>query len=122
MMEDRISPELVAALAPIFEVKIIGERLRNVLLNNEIHSLDKLLDMTEAEFLRMPNFGRKTLNALKACLAQNGLHLNGSIISMSDQALLERMRSRAEAAMHTAVMMQEAVLRLEAALRPKNGG
>lgn len=118
-MSNNLTPELAAVLAPVLAVKTTGERIRNVLLNWDIFSLDDLLDKSETEFLRMPNFGRKSLEALQACLAQQGLHLNGSIIGMNDQSLLDSMRCRADAAMQTAVMMREAVDRLEAALNAK---
>ncbi len=34
-----------------------------------------LVQKTEAEMLRTPNFGRKSLNEIKEVLAQMGLHL-----------------------------------------------
>jgi DNA-directed RNA polymerase subunit alpha len=34
-----------------------------------------LVQKSEAEMLRTPNFGRKSLNEIKEILAQSGLHL-----------------------------------------------
>jgi len=38
-----------------------------------------LVQRTEAELLRTPNFGRKSLNEVKAALAEIGLHLGMSL-------------------------------------------
>lgn len=115
-MSNNIDPKLAAVLAPLSEMKITGQRIRNAIQNEGIVSLNDLLNMTEVQFLRIPNFGYKSLRALQACLAKHGLHLNGAIEAINDQSLLDSMRCRADNAMRMAVMMQEAVDRLEAAI------
>jgi hypothetical protein len=50
-------------------------RTRNCLTNDGIVYVGDLVQKTEAEMLRTPNFGRKSLNEIKEVLAQVGLHL-----------------------------------------------
>ncbi len=45
------------------------------LKNDNIRYVGDLVQKTEAEMLRTPNFGRKSLNEIKEVLAQMGLHL-----------------------------------------------
>jgi hypothetical protein len=50
-------------------------RSLNCLKNDNIIYVGDLIQKTEAEMLRTPNFGRKSLNEIKEMLAQMGLHL-----------------------------------------------
>ena len=50
-------------------------RSANCLKNDNIVYIGDLIQKTEAEMLRTPNFGRKSLNEIKEVLAQMGLHL-----------------------------------------------
>ena len=52
-----------------------GTRLRCMLVNSNIKTMNQLLTMTEAEFLRTPNVGRVCLGLLKAELKARGLYL-----------------------------------------------
>jgi DNA-directed RNA polymerase subunit alpha len=45
------------------------------LRNDNIIYIGDLVQKTEAELLRMPNSGRKSLNEIKKVLAQMGFHL-----------------------------------------------
>ncbi len=47
----------------------------NCLKNDNIVYIGDLIQKTEAEMLRTPNFGRKSLNEIKEVLASMGLHL-----------------------------------------------
>jgi DNA-directed RNA polymerase alpha subunit len=51
-------------------------RCANVLRNENIETLRDVCKYTEAELLRIPNFGRKSLNELKGILHDHGLSLN----------------------------------------------
>jgi DNA-directed RNA polymerase alpha subunit len=53
----------------------LSVRTRNCLKNLHINSLGDLIQKTEAELLRQPNFGRTSLAEIKQTLAQRGLHL-----------------------------------------------
>ena len=53
----------------------LSVRSMNCLRNDNIVYIGDLVQKTEAELLRTPNFGRKSLNEIKEVLAQMGLHL-----------------------------------------------
>ena len=53
----------------------LSVRSANCLKNDNITYIGDLIQKTEGEMLRTPNFGRKSLNEIKEVLAQMGLHL-----------------------------------------------
>jgi len=53
----------------------LSVRSANCLKNDNIVYIGDLVQKTEAEMLRTPNFGRKSLNEIKEVLATMGLHL-----------------------------------------------
>ncbi len=57
----------------------LSVRSANCLKNDNIIYIGDLVLKTEAEMLRTPNFGRKSLNEIKEVLAQMGLHLGMEI-------------------------------------------
>jgi hypothetical protein len=57
------------------ELLNLSARARNCLRNADIVYLGHLVQMTEGELLRTPNFARKSLNEIKEGLAQIGLNL-----------------------------------------------
>ncbi len=57
----------------------LSVRSANCLKNDNIVYIGDLIRKTEAEMLRTPNFGRKSLNEIKEVLAQMGLHLGMEI-------------------------------------------
>jgi DNA-directed RNA polymerase subunit alpha len=65
------SPEL---LKKVDELEL-SVRSANCLKNDNIVYIGDLIQKTEAEMLRTPNFGRKSLNEIKEVLASMGLHL-----------------------------------------------
>jgi DNA-directed RNA polymerase subunit alpha len=70
-------PELAfnpALLKKVDELEL-SVRSANCLKNDNITYIGDLILKTEAEMLRTPNFGRKSLNEIKEVLAQMGLHL-----------------------------------------------
>jgi DNA-directed RNA polymerase subunit alpha len=74
---DSTIPEL--AFNPAFLKKVdeleLSVRSANCLKNDNIVYIGDLVQKSEAEMLRTPNFGRKSLNEIKEVLAQMGLHL-----------------------------------------------
>ena len=77
----RGSEEQIAELAfnPALLKKVdeleLSVRSANCLKNDSIVYIGDLIQKTEAEMLRTPNFGRKSLNEIKEVLASMGLHL-----------------------------------------------
>jgi DNA-directed RNA polymerase subunit alpha len=67
------------AFNPAFLKKVdeleLSVRSANCLKNDNITYIGDLVQKTEAEMLRTPNFGRKSLNEIKEVLVQMGLHL-----------------------------------------------
>ena len=57
----------------------LSVRSANCLKNDNIIYIGDLVQKTEAEMLRTPNFGRKSLNEIKEVLATMGLHLGMEI-------------------------------------------
>ena len=56
--------------------KPIGARIKGVFFIEQIKYIGDLVQKTEAEMLRTPNFGRKALNGIKDELLTMGLSLN----------------------------------------------
>ena len=70
-------PELAfnpALLKKVDELEL-SVRSANCLKNDNIVYIGDLIQKSEADMLRTPNFGRKSLNEIKEVLAQMGLHL-----------------------------------------------
>jgi DNA-directed RNA polymerase subunit alpha len=57
----------------------LSVRSANCLKNDNIVYIGDLVQKTEADMLRTPNFGRKSLNEIKEVLSQMGLHLGMEI-------------------------------------------
>jgi DNA-directed RNA polymerase subunit alpha len=76
-VEERVHPELAfnAALLKKVDELELSVRSANCLKNDNIVYIGDLIQKTEAEMLRTPNFGRKSLNEIKEVLASMGLHL-----------------------------------------------
>ena len=76
-VEETRHPELAfnAALLKKVDELELSVRSANCLKNDNIVYIGDLIQKTEAEMLRTPNFGRKSLNEIKEVLAAMGLHL-----------------------------------------------
>ncbi|MGC6471677.1 MAG: DNA-directed RNA polymerase subunit alpha [Parvibaculales bacterium] len=64
-----------AALLKKVDELELSVRSANCLKNDNIVYIGDLIQKTEAEMLRTPNFGRKSLNEIKEVLAEMSLHL-----------------------------------------------
>ena len=67
-----------ALLKKVDELEL-SVRSANCLKNDNIVYIGDLVQKTEAEMLRTPNFGRKSLNEIKEVLASMGLHLGMAV-------------------------------------------
>ena len=78
---ERVTEEAKPDLAfnPVLLKKVdeleLSVRSANCLKNDNIVYIGDLIQKSEGEMLRTPNFGRKSLNEIKAVLAEMGLHL-----------------------------------------------
>jgi DNA-directed RNA polymerase subunit alpha len=73
--EERPELEFNPALLKKVDELELSVRSANCLKNDNIVYIGDLIQKTEAEMLRTPNFGRKSLNEIKEVLASMGLHL-----------------------------------------------
>ena len=78
----------LAGLSPLENLP--GPQLRSIRCE-----IGDLIQKTETEMLRTPNFGRKSLNEIKEVLAQMGLHLGMEIEEWPPENI-EEMAKRAE--------------------------
>ena len=73
--EDAPEPTLNPNLLRKVDELELSVRSANCLKNDNIVYIGDLIQKTEAEMLRTPNFGRKSLNEIKEVLTTMGLHL-----------------------------------------------
>jgi len=73
----------------------LSVRSANCLKNDNIVYIGDLIQKTEGEMLRTPNFGRKSLNEIKEVLAQMGLHLGMEVLDWPPENI-EEMAKHAE--------------------------
>lgn len=74
-IEDRPELDFNPVLLKKVDELELSVRSANCLKNDNIVYIGDLIQKSEAEMLRTPNFGRKSLNEIKEVLAQMGLHL-----------------------------------------------
>lgn len=67
----------------------LSVRSANCLKNDTLIYIGDLVQKTEAEMLRTPNFGRKSLNEIKELLAEMGLHLGMQVEAWPPENLEE---------------------------------
>ena len=89
----------------------LSVRAANCLKTEGICTVAHLAMMTEAELMRMPNFGRRTLSEVKEILAGLGVSLGEAAILTPEQQL-DRAMARARAAK---VAYAEAMLEVQRA-------
>ena len=72
---DMEAPQINPAFLKKVDELELSVRARNCLKNDAIVYIGDLVRMSEAEMLRIPNFGRKPLDEIKGVLGQTGLYL-----------------------------------------------
>jgi hypothetical protein len=77
---DSLSQQAAKLLDRVDELEL-SVRSANCLRNDGINYIGELVQKSEAEMLRTPNFGRKSLNEIKEVLAQMRLHLGMDLAS-----------------------------------------
>ena len=101
--EPRAITEEEAPTEPVFNKNLLRKvdelelsvRSANCLKNDNIIYIGDLVQKTEQEMLRTPNFGRKSLNEIKEVLSHMGLHLGMEIPSWPPENI-EDMAKRLE--------------------------
>ena len=74
----------------------LSVRSANCLENADIKYIGELVQKTEAEMLRTKNFGRKSLNEIKAILTNMGLQLGMKLDGFPTRPDLDQLRERPE--------------------------
>jgi DNA-directed RNA polymerase subunit alpha len=74
----------------------LSVRSANCLKNDNIVYIGDLVQKTESEMLRTPNFGRKSLNEIKEVLTNMGLHLGMEVIGWPPENIEEMARRMEE--------------------------
>jgi len=93
--KERVSDEEKPDLSfnPVLLKKVdeleLSVRSANCLKNDNIVYIGDLIQKTEAEMLRTPNFGRKSLNEIKAVLAEMGLHMGMEVVGWPPENIEE---------------------------------
>lgn len=72
---ENVEPEFNRNLLRKVDELELSVRSANCLKNDNIVYIGDLIQKSEGEMLRTPNFGRKSLNEIKEVLSQMGLHL-----------------------------------------------
>ena len=88
LSEPEFNPNL---LRKVDELEL-SVRSANCLKNDNIVYIGDLIQKSEAEMLRTPNFGRKSLNEIKEVLAQMGLHLGMEVPTWPPENIEEMAR------------------------------
>ena len=70
----------------------LSVRSANCLKNDNIVYIGDLVQKTEAEMLRTPNFGRKSLNEIKEVLAKMGIHLGMDVVGWPPENIEDLIR------------------------------
>ena len=70
----------------------LSVRSANCLKNDNIIYIGDLVQKSESEMLRTPNFGRKSLNEIKEVLSQMGLQLGMDVLSWPPENIEEMVR------------------------------
>ena len=86
--EDSLLPFNRALLRKVDELEL-SVRSANCLKNDNIIYIGDLVQKSEAEMLRTPNFGRKSLNEIKEVLTQMGLGLGMEVASWPPENIEE---------------------------------
>ena len=74
----KVEDDAKKVLATLIEDMEMSVRAHNCLKRAGISTIGELIEKTEDELLRLPNFGRRTFDEIKATLEKLGLHLKSS--------------------------------------------
>ena len=91
-IEDVSEPEFNRNLLRKVDELELSVRSANCLKNDNIVYIGDLIQKTETEMLRTPNFGRKSLNEIKEVLAQLGLHLGMEVVNWPPENIEEMVK------------------------------
>ncbi|MEH6475671.1 MAG: DNA-directed RNA polymerase subunit alpha [Sneathiella sp.] len=94
--EEDKEPDMNPNLLRKVEELELTVRSTNCLKNDNIVYIGDLIQKTEAEMLRTPNFGRKSLNEIKEVLSGMGLHLGMEVPNWPPENIEEMARKLSE--------------------------
>jgi DNA-directed RNA polymerase subunit alpha len=95
--EPRAATETESPIEPVFNRNLLRKvdelelsvRSANCLKNDNIIYIGDLVQRSEQEMLRTPNFGRKSLNEIKEVLSTMGLHLGMVVVEWPPENIEE---------------------------------
>ena len=95
--EPRVAAETESPTEPVFNRNLLRKvdelelsvRSANCLKNDNIIYIGDLVQKSEQEMLRTPNFGRKSLNEIKEVLSTMGLHLGMEVVEWPPENIEE---------------------------------
>ena len=87
--EEAVEPEFNPNLLRKVDELELSVRSANCLKNDNIIYIGDLVQYSEAEMLRTPNFGRKSLNEIKDVLAAMGLYLGMELVDWPPENIEE---------------------------------
>lgn len=71
-----VDPAVLAKRVAEIRWRVQHVRITNALRNDNIETVGQLIEKTEGELMRIPNFGRKCIAEIKTRLAEVGLRLD----------------------------------------------
>lgn len=96
-----LTPEMLYKVADL----PLGNRTKRSLANDNVIFVGDLVHKTEAEMLRMPNFGRKSLGEVKTALEEIGLRLGIWVLNWPPEDI-ENAKAKWEAARRVSELRQ----------------
>ena len=71
----------------------LSVRALNSLINQNINTINDLIEQTEGELKRFPNMGQKSIDEIKKMLDHYSLYLGMEILNLNDEANIETINS-----------------------------
>lgn len=108
IINELLMPNLPIVDRPVESLGRMSVRIVNSLKNEEIKTVQHLIEKTDDDLMRISNFGLGSLNKIKELLACNGLNLQEKKVSQTTPDKVERFTSDMKAYIYFNQKMAEA--------------